>query len=250
MKSKIFILSIAFILDSCSQSNVKIIEQFPYSENELIEENFGILLEYAIFDSTKIDFVKSLICDSISKNKHLMFTKMELDIKDSSYFFFICREDKDWRRSDYPGILWVDINNLDSLSNNFGYRYGINDIDIIIEELVEFNKTSISSIDATSIEKLVKQWKIGNVFIPYLVYIVYFDFNSFTCEGGFVEKVLLFNKTINKVMDTYSEKQFPNEKIIIRLQIEIEIDFNLLYPPPVLQTEIDFCLDTLLDLAE
>jgi len=247
MKSKIFILSIAFIVGSCNQSNVEYIERFPFSEDELIEENFGILLEYAIFDSTKIDFVKRLICDSISRNKYLKFAKMELEINDSSYFFFICREDKDLRRSDYPGILWIDINNLDSLTNNFGYRYGINDIDIIIEELVEFNKTKISSIDATSTDKIVKQWKIGNVFIPYLVYIVYFD--SFNCEDGFVEKVILFNKTINNVMDSYSEKKFPNEKIIIRPQIEIEIDFNLLYPPPF-PSEFDIGLDTLLDLVE
>jgi len=250
MKSKIFILSIAFIVGSCGQKNVEYVEQFPFSEDELIEENFGILLEYAIFDSTKIDFVKNLICDSVSKNKYLIFEKMELNINDSSYFFFICHENKDLRRSDYPGILWVDINNLDSLRNNFGYQYGINDIDIIIEELVEFNKTRFSIIDATSIEKLVKQWKVGNVYIPYLIYIVYFDFHSFTCEGGFVEKVILFNATINKVMDTYSKKQFPNEKIIIRPQIEIQIDFNLLYPPPTPQTEFGFCLDTLLDLAE
>ena len=249
MKSKIFILSIAFFVSSCCQSNVKYVERFPFSEDELLEENFGILLEYAIFDSTKIDFVKNLICDSISKNKYLMFEKMEMEINDSSYFFFVCRGEKEIIRSSYPGALWIDINNLDSLRNNFGYRYGINDIDIIIEELVEFNKTKISSIDATSIDKLVKQWKIGNVYIPYLLYIVHFDFHSFTCEGGFVEKVRLINKTINKVMDTYSERQFPNEKIIIRPQIEIKIDFNLLYPPPP-PTEFDFCLDTLLDLVE
>ena len=236
MKSKVLIFSIlVLIAGSCRQSSLENVEQFPLSEEELIEENFGVLLEYAIFDSTKIDFIKSLICDSISKNKYLIFEKMEVVINDSSYFFFICSKNQDLRHSDYPGILWIDINNLDSLNNNFSYRYGINDIDTIIEELAEFNKTSI--------DEVVKSWKIGNVYIPYLLYIVHFD--SFNCEDGFVEKVILFNKTINKVMDSYSEKIFPNEKIIIRPQIEIQFDFNLLYPPPPppFPSEFDYLVD-------
>ena len=202
MKSKILVLCIVLILGGCGQRNIEYVEQFPLSENELIEENFGVLLEYAIFDSTKINFVKSLICDSISKSKYLMFRKMELDINDSSYFFLTCLDDWDLMHNDYPGLLWLDINNLDSLTNNFGYRYSIYDIDKIIEELVEFNKTSI--------DEVVKQWKIGNVYIPYLVYIVIFD--SFNCEDGFVEKVVLFNKTISKVMNSYSEKNIQMRK--------------------------------------
>ena len=112
-------------------------------------------------------------------------------------------------------------------------------IDKIIEELAEFNKTSI--------EKVAKLWKIGNVYIPKLVYIVLFD--SFNCGDGFVEKVILLNKTINKVMDTYAEKQFPNEKIIIRPQIEIQIG-SLCYIQPPPPPKFDVCLDTLLYLEE
>ena len=223
MKRLIIMIIAVVVAVSCCQSNVEYVEQFPFSEEDLIEKNLGVLLEYAIFDSTKIDFVKSILCDSICKNQNLTFCKTETVINNCSYFFFDCRM-QEVRRSDYPGILWLDINNMDSLRNNFGVRYGINDIDIIIEELAEFNKTSIDEVIKSV---FIKQCEIGNVYIPYLIYIVSFD--SFNCEDGFVEKVILVNKTINKVMDAYSEKKFPNEKIIIRPLIEIR---TLLLPPP------------------
>ena len=210
MKKTLLILTaMTFIMCSCNQNKVKHIEQFPLSE-ELIGKNIGLLLEYAIFDSTKIDFVKSLICDSIREN--FVLTKSEWIINDSSYFFFDYYEKEIWH-SDLPGILWFDINNLDSLRNNYGRRYGINDMDRIIEKIAEFDKTSI--------DEVVKYRKVDNVYIPqHLLCIVFFD--SFNCEDGFVEKVVLLNKTINEVMDSYSEKKFPNEKIIIRPQLKIE----------------------------
>ena len=220
MKSKIFILNIVFIVSSCCQSNVEYVELFPLSEDELIEDNFGVLLEYAIFDSTKIDFVKNILCDSICKNQNLTFRKIETVINDSSYFFFYCRE-REFERSDYIGVLYFDINNLDTIClYSHSFRYGINDIDKIIEKIADYNKTSI--------DETVKYWKIGNQYGPNFYCIVEFDLMK--CENGFIEKVIMFNRTLNKLMDTYSEKKFPNEKVVIRPYIEIRAD--LLLPPP------------------
>ena len=70
MKQLIIMISaVVVVVISCCQSNVEYVEKFPFNEEELIEKNFGVLLEYAIFDSTKIDFVKSILCDSICKNQ-------------------------------------------------------------------------------------------------------------------------------------------------------------------------------------
>ena len=76
------IISFIIYLNSCTDVKVK---HFPFSEDEMVEYNlYGALLEYAIHDSSKIDFVESIICDSIRKNQKLVFSKTKTIINDSS----------------------------------------------------------------------------------------------------------------------------------------------------------------------
>ena len=89
--AKLTIISVILLtlVSSCTDSKTK---HFPFSEAELTEYNmFGALLEYAIYDSTKIEFVEKAICDSIKKNQGLMFCKTEAFIvrDNRSYFFFV-----------------------------------------------------------------------------------------------------------------------------------------------------------------
>ena len=70
---------------SCNNERNK----FPFTEDEILQnEMYGTLLDYALFDTTKTEFVDDILCDTIIKNEHLVFSKNSTKIEDRSYFFF------------------------------------------------------------------------------------------------------------------------------------------------------------------
>jgi len=203
----------AIHLNSCTDAQ----KYFPFSEDEMVKNNmFGALLEYAIYDRSKIDFVEGVICDSIRKNQDLVFSKTEAIIYDSSYYFFDCHE-REYVINDYIGIIYFDIKNPDSLFYYCeDFKYSIEDLDSVIDEIAKHNKSSI--------EKTIKYRSINDQYVPNFYFIV--EFHSMDCNDGFVKKTIQFQDKINGLMDLYSERKFKNSQIKIRPYIEIRITFT------------------------
>jgi hypothetical protein len=204
-------------LNSCTDSKTKC---FPFSESELTENNmFGALLEYAIYDSSKIEFVEKAICDSIKKNQELMFCKTDASIvrenSFNSYFFFDCNEAV-ISRNDYIGFIYFNISKPDSLILYCDkFRYSTEDIDYVVDEIVKANNSTI--------EETVKHHKFNDQYVPNFYFTVFFG--TMDCNDGFVKKAVSWHNKINGLMDSYSERHFKNEKIKIRPYIEIRVTF-------------------------
>lgn len=93
---------------SCVDKKSDMTKTFPFSEKDMMVNNgmIGALLEYAIFDSTKIEFVKENICDSISNKNDFVFSKIETIINDSSFFFYHYHQNEHIT-FDYFGVIYL-----------------------------------------------------------------------------------------------------------------------------------------------
>ena len=223
MKYLLFLI-ILFFSFSCKNVN----EKFPFNEEQMVQNKmYGELLEYALFDTTKIEFVQSLICDTLKKNENLIFSKIIKEIGDSSYFYFHMREYEPII-NDYIGMIYIDINKFDSIymySFDLSFRYSINEFDKVIEEIAEHNKSTV--------EETIKHRKINNQYIPHFYFVVMTDYSD--CENGLIEKIIQINNQIDTLMDLCSMKIFKNEKIVIRPYIEITSGFTDIY-----QSRLDY----------
>jgi len=208
--------TIILILISCQTNKLEI---FPYTEKQMVENSlFGTLLEYAIFDSTKCEFVKTIICDSLKKEYDFVFSKMHVEINDTSYHQFIGPYEEDWNVIyDYYGVIYIDINRRDSFCvYNYDLVYGFDDLDLIIEKIASrYNKSPI---------EILKNRKVGNAYIPEIYFVV--ETATMNCEEGFVEKVISVNKFINDLMNSYSSRKLPMEEIRITPYIKIRKYFS------------------------
>ena len=209
---------ILFLIVSCKNENIK----FPFNEKELIQNKmYGELLEYAMYNTTKIDFVNSILCDTLKNNSDLIFSKIESRINDSTYYFFHLHEYEPII-NDYIGMIYIDINKFDSIhmysfDNNF--KYSSNEFIKVILEIAEHNKSTV--------EKTMKHRKINNKFIPNFYFVVMVDFA--TCDDEFVRRFIHVNKQINSMMTSCSKKIFKNEKVEIEPYIEITSGFTEIY---------------------
>ncbi len=188
---------------------------FPLSETELINsKEIGSMLEYAIFDTTKIDFVNNIICDTPRIKSGFVFSKLEAHIYDSSYFFFYYHEDRhiDF---DYIGMIYLDLENPDTIClYSYDWKYHINDFEQIIIEISDYNKCSVMEI--------IKHRKVGRYYVPNLYF--NFNLNSLECSNGFVKKVIEIDRKVNSIMDKYIKSEFPNEEILIKPNIQLWIN--------------------------
>lgn len=195
---------------------------FPFTEEEMLQNDmYGTLLEYALFDTIKTDFVDSVLCDTILKNKNLIFSKVVTEIGDSSYFFFQMHEYEPII-NDYIGILYVDINNFDSIymycfDNSF--RYSTDEFNNVIEEIAKHNR---SSVEAT-----IKHRKINNGYIPHFYFVVMIDYSK--SKNGFAKNIIKINNQIDALMETCSKTIFKNDEIKIIPYIEITNRFTEIY---------------------
>lgn len=210
--SALILIAFITIINSCNDWVVITENHFPVSESEMLRNPImiGTLLEYAIYDTSKIEFVKSIVCDSLQEKKDYTFFKVEAIINDSSYHFFYFQE-REYHESDYIGILYIDIDNLDSISMySKEYKFHIKEFEKIVEQITYHEKCSISEI--------FKYRKIGSYYIPRIYFIV--EFNSMSCSDGFIEKVIKVNSRINSLLSTYFKEKFPTEEILISPEME------------------------------
>jgi len=217
MKNLSFIV-VLLLICSCNKSNV----EFPFTEEQMVgNKMYGELLEYALFDTTKVDFVNALLCDTLKKNENLIFKKIITEIGDSSYFFFQLQEYRPVI-NDYIGMLYVDINNFDSIyrySFTSDSRYSTKEFIKVIDYIAELNQSTI--------EETIKHEKVNNKYIPHFYFVVMADYSD--CESGFVEKVMQINRQINALMEECSEQIFKNEKVEIVPSVEITNRFKEIY---------------------
>ena len=211
-------LIILFLTVSCKNEN----EKFPFSEDAMVQSKmYGMLLEYALFDTTKIEFVNTILCDTLKKNDELIFSKIETKIDDSSYFYFhLCEYEP--IINDYIGMIYVDINKFDSIYMycfDYNLKYSTNEFIKVIEDIAEHNKSTV--------EETIKHRKINNNYVPHFYFVVMTDYSDY--ESGFVEKVIRINKQINALMGECSLKVFGNEKVAIIPFIEITSGFTDIY---------------------
>lgn len=226
---------ILFIIVSCRNEK----NNFPFDEEQMVKNKmYGELLEYALYDTTKQDFVNSILCDTLKKNSDLIFTKIETIIDDSSYYFFHLHEYEPII-NDYIGMIYIDINKFDSIymySFDESFKYSTNEFIKVIEEIAKHNKSTV--------EETIKHRKVGNRFIPNFYFVVMIDTAYF--EGDFVGKVIRINQQINSLMSSCSD-MFENEKVIIEPYIEITSCFTGIYksqinyrPLPVVEDDVLF----------
>ena len=211
-----YLIGIVLILLLHSCSSKKQIE-FLISESEMIRNNkFGLLLEYAIWDNTKIELVNKIICDSVEPYKEFSFGKTEILIKDSSYYFFDFYETK-YFINDYIGVIYLDINEPDSVFYYCeDFKYHINDFDLIVNEIVNHNNSTI--------EKTLKYRKVGSKYVPHFYFIV--SFHTMDCADKFIETSIEYYKKINGILDKFIERNFGSEIIDVEPFIEIRITFT------------------------
>jgi|SRR5690554_891172 len=225
---------IFLLIVSCKNEKIK----FPFSEEQMVQNNmYGELLEYALYDTTRIDFVDSILCDTIRKNGDLIFSKVETEIDDISHYFFYLHEYEPII-NDYIGMIYVDINKFDSIYMycfDDDFKYSTDDFIKVIQEIAEHNKSTI--------EETIKHRKINNKYIPNFYFVVMFD--SSCCESGFVRKVVWINQQIKSLMNACSESIFKNEKVKIKPYIEISSCYTEIYnsrfdyyPLPIMEENI------------
>ncbi len=230
----IFYIVTLLLITSCKNKENK----FPFDEEQMVKEKlYGELLEYALFDSTKIDFVDSLLCDTLRKNEDLILSKIQTVINDSSYYFFHLHEYEPII-NDYIGMIYMDINRFDSIymyafDNNL--KYSTDEFLKVIEAISDHNKTTI--------EETIKYRKIKNSFIPNFYFVVMID--TVLCESGFVRKFKQINKQIDTMLNSCGEHIFKNEKINIDPYIEITGIYTEIYksryinrPPPIPEEDL------------
>ena len=217
MRYTLYII-ILFIIVSCRNED----KRFPFEVEQLVQNKmYGILLEYALYDTTKIDFVNSILCDTLKKNRDLIFTKIETKINDSSYYFFHLHEFEPIT-NDYIGMIYVDINKFDSIymySFDESLKYSTNEFIKVIQEIAKHNNSTV--------EKTIKHCNINNRFIPNFYFIVMIDSNCY--NGDFVSKVKQINQQINSLMSSCSDRVFKNEKVKIEPYIELTSRFTEIY---------------------
>lgn len=186
---------------------------FPLTEKEMIVNRaYGMLLEYAIFDDTKIDLVKSVLCDSLEVNPDIIFRKTETIFPSDTLLMF-CSFKKDTYDSsiDWKNILNVKLEMQDSITW-LSDKYHINEITPIIDSII---KSSDDNVDW-----VFKQRKIKDIYVPTFAFVVKVEILN--CNSDFIENVIQLNKRVNKLMDKLSKDYYPEEKITIRPIIEIK----------------------------
>lgn len=209
-------LFITFVTSFISCKNEK--KKFPLSEATMIKHKmYGELLEYAIFDNSKIEFVENIICESLTKNKNFVFRKSFFIIEnDSSNYFFTCMK-KEYFKGDPFNMIYFDINQPDSIYNySPDLKFSIYDINKMIDK--------ISNRNNKTIEETLKHTRINNYFIPNFHITILFD--SMDCNHKFVQKVIKINGWINLIMKSYSQTLFPNENVIFKPCIILDINNN------------------------
>ncbi len=207
----LIIVSVCAFVFSCQTPSQ---EKFPFSEKQMLEnKDCGILLEYAIYDSKNIEFVKTNICDILKQEKELCFSKIRMEINDTLYYYFSGPYEEDWNViNDYYGVFYFDINKCDSFYvYNFESKYSINDFDLIIDKLA-------SKYEKAPLEILTNR-KVGNTFTPSVYFII--DTKSMNCEESFVENVIEVNRFINNLMNSYAKRKFPKEELKLSPYIKI-----------------------------
>lgn len=210
MKYILFII-VTLTIVACENETKK----FPFSEEEMVQNKmYGILLDYTLFDTTKTDFVDDILCDTITKNENLIFSKIITEIEDSSYFFFHMYEYEPII-NDYIGMLYVDIDRFDSIYM-YGYyddfRYSTNDFIKLIKEIATHNKSTV--------EETIKHRKVNNSYIPHFYFVVRTNYSD--CENGFTKQVIWITKQINNLMNDCVIKILKNENIEITPYIEFQ----------------------------
>ncbi len=173
----------------------------------------GILLEYSIFDTTKIEFVKNILCDTLNDNQDIVFEKQAVIINDSTYYFYTLRK-RMYVEFDYIGMLYFDAENLDTFSMyTYDWKFTIDDFDSAVKAIYESNQFSK--------EELFKRKKIGNYYVPDIFFNI--EVNSMKCESGFLEKVVQADRKINLLLKNYVQKEFPDENILVKPRITIQL---------------------------
>lgn len=216
LKYRIFIclIIIGILIFSCSQNKTK---NFPIvNENLMSNMNYGHLLAYAIYDNSKIEKVKSIMCDSLNKSPNIVFQKITIIDQADTFFFFTSMNRNnfidvaciDWKR-----IINIDFDNLDSLSWK-RTKFHINDLNTIID--------SIAILSSSKVTQIIEQRQIKNMYIPLFLFVV--NLKTYDCNNGFVEKTIALDNRINKLMDQLAMEIYPNKSILIRPNIEIKVE--------------------------
>ena len=212
VKNKVAFGLMFFLLITLGCSDHKT-NDFPLTEREMIENRaYGMLLEYAIFDNTKTDIVKSVLCDSLEANPDIVFRKTETIFPSDTLLMFVSFDKDNFNSSiDWKNVLNVKLEMQDSITW-LSVRYHINEITAIIDSII---KSSDNNVDW-----VLKQRKIKDIYVPTFAFVVKVE--TYNCKNDFIENVIKLNKQANKLMDRVSKKYYPEEKITIRPIIEIK----------------------------
>ncbi len=238
---KVLFLFFVFLLVSCNsetkkrpmdnESTVLELKQFPWTEEEMLRSKlYGQLLEFALFDSNKIQIVNEILCDTLLKNNNLSFSKIETKKGDSTYFVYYLHECENIS-TDYIGVLYLDFKNLDSICMyNFQNRFSFtsNDFMKILDNIAKKNKCSV--------EEIMKHRKLNNAFIPHFYFVVLIDSSS--CSEGFVEGVKDVSYKINSIIDSCNQMIFGNDKIMVLPYMEFTNCFHDIIDQPVFDNEL------------
>lgn len=204
-------------LYSCNnkKENSNQINTFPFTEAEMIEMNDpGLLLEYAIYDTSKIDFVKNLICETLKQERDIVFRKSKVIINDNTYFHYII-EERMYVEFDYIGMIYFDANNLDTFSMySCDWKYKTDNLDKAITEICENNKFSK--------RELIKHDKVSKFYIPKIYF--HIEVNSMNCDCAFIEHVVHADRFIDSLLQAYVNKEFPDDKILVKPYTIIQLN--------------------------
>lgn len=214
MRKIIKIILFSFIITSCNAPKEHTVDNnFVIPFKTLIKSNdLGNLLEFALYDTTNINKVKEIICDSLNNIHDIYFIRIE-KIYEQDTLFFLQAYPHDGSISCADGTLLFYIN-LDSpeIIRWMGDDYTFSNLNSLID--------SISILKNTDKTTLIGKNKLQNFVIPRFAFVI--KSKSFSCEYQFIEKIVSINSQIETQLAKVSNELY-SDTIKIRPKIEIDI---------------------------
>lgn len=231
LKNLILLFFLSGVIVSCNIEPEQ--KPFYYTEKELIELNEpGLFLEYAMFDSANIDFVRHHICDTLQHFENMYFGSSWLvDFNNDTHYVLGAKERYEVCLS-YSGVFYLNPKRPEIFSRyNFDWVYPIDSFHRAISDVIESENVTL--------DELLKYDKVGDSYISKILFVLCVD--SYSCDSGFIETVISSCNIIDSVWCDYVKTIHPDLIDSVKPIIHIEewVITDSMYIPDEQDTEAE-----------
>lgn len=170
----------------------------------MIKQDFGLLIEYALYDKSNFEYVKSIICDSLSHNPNLFFVKMEhIKGMDTANLYVGIEEDGSITCRNWNNYIEINIENPTKCTWK-GKEFDIGQIHSLFD--------SVSSLQNMSVREVIEFKKTGKYFTPKIDFRLQTE--SFNCNSDFLENLYNSHNILEEELDKLSLRYYDRKDII------------------------------------